>query len=342
MSQRARLTKALAGSSFDLGVGRSLIRDRLHIDVRTEVGPRDLAAVLLERHLAEVLNESEIAVAVTFGSLRPNRKPVIQIATPLGVVSYAKVAWNELTSSLVRNEAESLQGWGSGGPRTFLVPKLLHRGVWRDKEIVVTSAFHSSVWRRGPRNAWPATDVLRELAERDGLTHGSICTAPMWADLRLRYSRPADPPAGERLSELADRFEQRFGDVDVVIGSWHGDWAPWNMTWVGRRLAIWDWERARSGVPVGMDAIHFAFQVSFRSVGRRPAEAMRRTLPLAAPVLAELGVDDLRSAALLTLYLFELYVRYEDATVEGVLSADDPIRSGILEVLSAAVEGRIR
>jgi len=339
MSQRARLTKALAGVLFDLGPGRRLIRDHIHVDVVTDLEPARRGDALLEHHISEVLSQPQLMMSVTFGSLRPNRKPVLQMTDPRGeVVAYAKVAWNDLTTSLVDEEADALRRWAADPPRSFRVPELLHHGAWHDRALIVTSGFRSPVWRRGRVNAPPPVRVLREVAERGGLSFASICAAPLWTELRTRGAMLADPDARDRLAELIDRFERRFAGVETAIGSWHGDWAPWNMSWVDGRLAIWDWERARSGVPVGLDAIHFAFQVAFRTCGRRPAEAKVRTLPLAAPTLVELSVARPAHEALLTMYLFELFHRYEDATTQGVLSADDPIRAGILGTLAEALE----
>lgn len=343
MTQRARLRKAVAGRLFDLGPGRALLPDRWHVDVAAEIDEDDLRALLAERHVAAVLGRRDLVVSIVFGSLRPNRKPVLQAATPGGaVLAFAKVAWNELTRRLVRNEAEVLRRWTSTPPRSFALPGLVHAGTWQDRDIVVTTAIRSHVWRRGALNAWPPPRVLLEIAGREGLTTTTLGAAPLWTDLRLRAGSCADAPTAERLTDLADRFEERFGDLDVEVGWWHGDWAPWNMTWLDGRPAIWDWERARDGVPIGTDAIHFAFQVALRRSRRRVGEAVAGTLGSAGSFLSRAGVDPRTAPALLALYLFELFLRYEDATASGVLPQDDPVRSGVLEALASAMEGPSR
>jgi hypothetical protein len=309
------------------------------VDVAEGATPQDLEAMLPERFLASVLGRGPITVAVTFGSVRPNRKPVLQIVGSDGtVVGYAKVAWNELTTDLVRNEADALQGFALTPPRAFVVPALIHQGRWGDREVTVTSAFPQRAWRKGPRLAAPPAEVLREVAERHGTMSMRLMDAPLWQDIRRRAQRTTADAAGASVLELADLFERLAGDVEVAVGAWHGDLAPWNMAWSGDRPAVWDWERARNGVPIGLDVAHFAFQLSLRRTDRRPVEAAARSTELALPLLQRLGQSPIRWEVLLATYLFELFLRYDDAAREGVLPDEDPIRSGIL----AALPGMLR
>ena len=77
------------------------------------------------------------------------------------------------------------------------------------------------------------------------------------APLRPRRSWPAAEPMGHR---------------PVDFGSWHGDWAPWNMGYRDDIVQLWDWERFSSPVPIGFDAIHFAAQhVRHDRTGHRAA-----------------------------------------------------------------------
>lgn len=333
MTQRARLTKALAGVALAVGGRRLLVGDRLFVAVAETLSDVELGSLLPERHLAEVLGCPGIAAAVTFGSLRPNRKPVLQAIAPDGSVpAYAKVAWNELTLLLVRNEATSLRRLARTPPRTFAVPRLIHHGPWGAREMTVISAFEHHVRRRGPLSAAPPAAVIREIAELSGVARMPIAEAPMWRDLQERILS-SGAGARDRSAELAARFERDFGGLEVDVGTWHGDCAPWNMSRAGQRLAIWDWERSRDGAPVGLDVAHFAHQVTLGRVGHDHVEAARRGGELVEPLLRELDIDAARWRATQAFYLFELFLRYEDATAQGVLTVEDPARESILSAI---------
>jgi hypothetical protein len=339
MGIRSRAAKLVGSWLFRSGIGTLLARDRLHVDVSDDLPPGAESALLLHRHLAELLDEPALRVAVMFGSLRPNRKPVLQLTLPSGaVIGYAKVAWNDLTLRLVRNEADNLRRWRDAPPRTFLVPTLLHEGRWRDLEIVIISAFEGSPFGGRGFRRWPPVEVLREIAERSGVERQPLRACALWSDI-LRRCEELQGGSRVRMLGLAERLDAASGALSVAVGSWHGDWAPWNMAWRGRRLFIWDWERARSGVPVGLDALHFAFQGALAASDRRPREAGRRTLPSAQPILEALGVDARRAAALLSLYLLELSLRFEEATQQGVLDQADPMRHAVFDVASSFVSG---
>lgn len=55
----------------------------------------------------------------------------------------------------------------------------------------------------------------------------------------------------------------------LTFGSWHGDFTPWNMASVRRdgKISVWDWEQFQTGVPLGMDEIHFRVNVDTTAQG---------------------------------------------------------------------------
>jgi hypothetical protein len=103
----------------------------------------------------------------------------------------------------------------------------------------------------------------------------------------------------------------------MEFGDWHGDWVPWNMARHRGRLIVWDWENRATGVPVGFDLAHQAFQTALSTRGRPAAEcaaAMDAALRAYGPAL---GLDGPRQRFVADAYLVELWLRtYE-------LSADD-------------------
>ncbi len=334
MTQGARVRKAIAGLGVGFTLGRSLARDRLHVDVSADVGDPDLASLLLEEHLARMLGVDEVVTAIAFGSLRPNRKPILQIMRPDGsVLGYAKLAWNTLTERLVATEAGALRALTTMPPKTFATPTLLVTGTWRGRPLSITSPIRQHVRRRGRHLAMPPPDILREIAEREGLDWLPLARVPLVGD--IREGLEAGPPNEEReeVRRLLDRLEAAAGDSRILVGAWHGDCGPWNMDRSPRGITIWDWERARSGVPVGLDIAHVALQLALQRTGRRPGDALEAAGPAGIAGLRELGVEPETWPILRSLYLFELFLRYDEATNEGVIGRDDQVRREIVTVL---------
>src|SRR4029077_3567494 len=95
----------------------------------------------IESELPRLLGERRVEVAISLGQrLRPNMKPVLQIMAPDGrVLAFAKLAWNRLTTELVRNEIATLCRLRGVGFRSFRVPEVLHHGTWNGFDLVLLS-----------------------------------------------------------------------------------------------------------------------------------------------------------------------------------------------------------
>ena len=69
----------------------------------------------------------------------------------------------------------------------------------------------------------------------------------------------AVPDAGwlaEHAALLADQYSAQL----VTVGSWHGDWVPWNMARDGEQVLLWDWEHLEGDVLAGFDHLHYLAQ----------------------------------------------------------------------------------
>ncbi len=167
---------------------------------------------------------------------------------------------------------------------------------------------------------------------------------------RARCSTPLD----QRIDALTDSTERELAsrslsqlrdvaaDVDLPVGSWHGDWTPWNLApSADRGMLVWDWERFASGVPVGYDALHYSGQVGqMRPAG--PAGALTDTRRDLAALLTPFGVTTEARQPVFVLYLVELLVRYtEDAQARMTIGRRwvDAL-SGCLESLLADLGSR--
>jgi hypothetical protein len=329
-SRFARLKRDAVVAALRSGLSTALLRDR----VRTGGG-----SDTIETYLSEALG-TEVHLSIHIGPARANRKPVLQLLTPTGTtVAFAKLGTNELTRALVRAEAAALHTLGGAALRQVAVPAVRHCGTWRGHEVLVQAAL--PVWH--PKVSLPAeqrASAMREVAVCRGVTAARLTASAYWAGLVARLSTVVEHADGHQLDRAAGRIGTTAGEVGLEFGSWHGDWAPWNMRPVAGSVLVWDWERFSTGVPVGFDALHFDLQqrISRQSDG---AAAVRGTLAAAPDLLAPFDVTE-RAAVRLTalLYLIDLAVRYlTDRQAEagarlGVLG------QWLLPVLLSAVEGQ--
>jgi hypothetical protein len=287
MSPWARARKVAAGLAFETGLGPALMRDRLHLDVADGADADALAETSIGHHLARALGLSRVGLCVSFGAVRPNRKPVVQVLGPDGsVVGFAKIAWNDLTERLVEDEARALDDLAARPPRSFRAPEVIHRGTWQGRPLIVTSPIPTS-FRAPGTSAMDA--AMREIAERSGVDRMLITDAPSARDALVR-AQHLPPDRAEAVGDAIAAFHDRAAGVEVRVGSWHGDWAPWNISRSGSRLGVYDWERSRTGVPVGLDAVHLAVQVALRRTAGDVAAAVRMARSRLASPLAGMGV----------------------------------------------------
>jgi hypothetical protein len=334
--RHVRFGKALLGVGFRVGLAQQLLRHRITIRVPSCLSAAELAGLVVEEQLREVLGRRDLHMAVNIGRLRMNRKPVMQVLTNTGeVVAYAKLGWDTLTRRLVGNEAAVLGRWLSAHARAFDVPSLIFAGQWRGMELLVTSPVSHTAGFSGRRDLTLPIAATNEVASIAGLERRTLSESSFFLALHERAAS-LEGSRGEALTEALERIAQRYGASTLAFGSWHGDWTPWNMAWHGDRLFVWDWERGHRHVPVGFDAFHFFFQVARRlrgeGVGAAATESLARVSTLRRAVNISPGSEEL----LLTLYLLTLFLRYEEATGLRARPADD-ISSALLAEATARV-----
>jgi hypothetical protein len=330
-----RLARALLRIGLRAGVAQHLLRDRLSISLPKEEQTNELPAdVLLTEHLAEVFGRRDIAVAVHLGPDRPNRKPLVQVLSPDGhVLGYVKIGWNTLTRRLVRNEAHvlgDLEGRMSS-LAAFEVPRILLSEDWRELEILVLSPLPGRPFRMTRLHIETTATAMDEISRLFAGDERRLAESDYWLTESARVRAAAN---GGRLAQLASLVEERYGEEVLSFGSWHGDWAPWNMAWRGGKLAIWDWERSGHPVPVGLDAAHFDFQVALAASRDRSIPALRQTLAAHTPMLSILALPPKRDRLLLSLHLLEMALRWEEGRRAGMSPPDSmyaPALAALLE-----------
>ena len=322
----------LPGSSImlrRLGAGRSRLTGPARILLERSVRTRALqvtrwpmlsvratspGADSVERYLGEHLG-AEVRVGILLGTRRVSQKPVLQVFGLDGSsLGYAKVGHNDLTTALVRREAEALVTVRGHLPQSFRLPRLLHHGRWAGLEILVMSPLTTVPGQPVTRSARLA--ATREVTALGHPVTAALAESGFWTRLRTAAARlPADE-VGLRLQAALGTIEERHGADLVGLGCWHGDWGTWNMGMGRGVLKVWDWERFDPAVPVGFDAVHFAAQ-SVRPEDREAPHQESVFLQAVPGLLAELGIPPAHHDLTLRLYLVEIAIRYLEALTHG-------------------------
>jgi hypothetical protein len=286
------------------------LRAGLGVRLFPAVAPNSSAGPALLEHLEEVFG-IELVASVALTPSRANRKPIVHLLRPDGrTFAFAKVAVNELTQSLVQHEANTLESIGDRARTSFVAPKVLHRGTWHGFDYVVLSALDTSPGRT------PDPAILQAaMCELAAMFPTDLSLARYSHTLVERARRAAARSEESReLAELADRLAERASDAQLDLGTWHGDWTPWNCRQVDDHLFIWDWERCRVGVPPGFDALHYGMQADLGRASDSSSgslvSAARSCLRRAGTTLSPWHLRPEVAQLIAGLYLAELGVRY--------------------------------
>jgi hypothetical protein len=303
-SAARRLLAMAAGSRL----GPVLFRGR--VTIRQD----DSSEGSIVKHLTEIVREP-VTVSVSLGSVRANRKPVLQVHTIDGrLIGYAKVGISDLTAELVCAEAAALAGLARYSFREFRHPLPLWHGRWRGLEVLLVTALP----RHAGRPSGPPAAAMRELASHAGTTRAAVADSSWLRRLAERFESVTDDGRRRQLLGLHDTFTARHGSTTLAFGAWHGDWGPWNMSWVDGISQLWDWERYQPKVPIGLDAVHYIALPALLRVG--DSGLARTTLegPAARAVSQVLGESEAspQITAVVDSYLLEIATRF--ATDAGV------------------------
>lgn len=283
----------------------------------------------LTEYLEAAIDDHELCLAVGLGPLRPNRKPVLQLMDRGGdLVAYAKVGWDESTRLMVESEARTLESLDGRLFGNLIVPKLLHFGHWRGMAVLVTAPLVHD----GPADP-PPRMVLEALAELSSLTEVEqypLAEAP-WT---TRQQRRADDlgEQGSDLNEALKRCIAAHGERVVSFGTSHGDWSPWNMRRMARKVGVWDWERSATDVPVGLDLVHYHFQKAFHASGKSVSSGLDNVQQVVPTELARLGVDGEDHDLITVLYLIELALRFAESSLRDDIQLRRTYKELIVEL----------
>ncbi|TMR01689.1 hypothetical protein ETD83_14160 [Actinomadura soli] len=306
-SRAARLVTAGLIWSLRGGLGRAVLRQGVRVDVPD-------GAETVETYLSEALGRPVCAALYARPAGRANDKPVLQALSPGASgppVAFVKVGVNELTGRLVRAEAAALERLPRAAGAVVRAPEVLHFGSWRGLDVLALTPLPT--WEPG-RPVAPDTfsAALREIAGAAGTQRIRLAGSPYWSVLNDRVAAlPGE--AADRLRAALAAIGEHHGDAEIVFGSWHGDFTPWNTAGSDGGLLVWDWERFAADVPVGFDALHHRLQRAVSDPAADPARAAAECVRDAAGTLAPFGAEPPHAphAPLVArLYLAELAARY--------------------------------
>ncbi|HYJ66465.1 MAG TPA: hypothetical protein VEX15_02255 [Nocardioidaceae bacterium] len=212
----------------------------------------------IEVELHRILGTSS-ALVVRLGRRRWNRSVVLRPLDAAGdTLAFVKSAASPTGAEALRRERDNLRRVAELGPRLVEWPEVMHHGCWRGLELLALSPLIGD--KSATPRTKPPTASMRALAlAADNGSHalGESAACQRWIPGAWELTSSAQR---DQLIDGVDTVVSRLGDVDVPIGCWHGDWVPWNMTWHGDRVLLWDWEHFDEGVPVGFDGIHYRAQ----------------------------------------------------------------------------------
>ena len=231
----------------------------------------------LRHHLGDVFGEP-VDFSLGLGTARANRKPVLQVFDARGrSIAFVKIGDTTLTESLVRAEASSLRSLAETDlPSELEVPALLHLGSWEGAVVLAMTALETSPWQRpGRQFNVPGAEMSRLHAAFAGDLPRPLVEMPLWDSMTRAQAALRASTERERLGEALATLGDLAADRPLVMGAWHGDWTPWNMSRRRGRLQLWDWERLGTGVPPGLDRCHYGVNAVCRRDGLGVGSVLR-------------------------------------------------------------------
>jgi hypothetical protein len=298
------------------GVVHALFRDRLAVDVATDVSGSDLTN--LGTALGTLFGQ-DVTLGINVGRARANRKPVVHVLDAGGrTLGFCKVGWNDVTRDLLAKEAATLTALEAQRFQHIDVPRVLFLHQDGDLDYLVVTSLPGGAWMPFRRQE-KTFRAMRELAGSGPTERVPLTRSDWWDRTATRAAALTSTTAGPALAGLLTRIEAGLaGGTEVAFGRWHGDWSPWNMTFGHRCVLVWDWERSDALVPVGFDGLHFELQTRLKD--QTMTQALVDTRQRAVTILGGFPEQGAAPELVLELYLAALYLRY----AEDAIAIEDP------------------
>ena len=106
------------------------------------------------------------------------------------------------------------------------------------------------------------------------------------------------------------RLAERYADQPVALGSWHGDWVPWNMARDGEEVLLWDWEHYEDDVLTASTTSTSSPRPAGCAEGTGPAEEAAWLAESRAALTSDWGQAEREAEVVIASYLLAVNQRY--------------------------------
>ena len=219
----------------------------------------------LKKCIADIFKRDDLALAISTGTPGPFRKITAMVMDSNGKnLGFVKIAKTPLAVERIKNEANIL--WGlkfetSGTGSRVKAPECLYDGQINDAFILVQSPapFEGRSGRSDFNEDY--AEILNAFI-KDTVVKKNFAESEFCKRLKngiMKYSLSFR----DLLMNALNYLEETICNKEITFSLSHGDFAPWNILWNGKKAFIFDWESANLKAPAGIDLIHFLFQTGF-------------------------------------------------------------------------------
>lgn len=285
--------------------GLPLSRDRLVVQLRTGTANCSPLSILKQKMDFEQLH------AATGVRLGLNAKPTLHLFDETGnPVGFAKMSWNNASTTLVENETRVL-GELDGGSAALRVPRVLDHGVIQGRSYLVTQPLPAGVRGLSQDDPAPTPVELQAIAPLSG--ESTLLELKFFLGLQTKLDDLIVLDSGcglcDPVQELSRRLTQHDRKLPVAT-RWHGDLVPWNCARDrDGTLWCWDLETSDDGPAAGMDILHWHFNVRRRGKSQGAVADFEGAVQDSRLHHRALGLDDIAVSLVAAVYALKLVER---------------------------------
>ncbi|MGV3637097.1 MAG: hypothetical protein ACO1NQ_05565 [Flavobacteriales bacterium] len=234
----------------------------------------------LDRSIAELPHEHR---AIFLGTPGAQRKFSVVLETAGKVTAFVKIARDERTAELLRNERRALETLSGRSDERMVVPTVY---ATNDERVLACSNVASEGMFRSTAFTDAHTEAMLAIIGTSTTTNAER-TEELLDQLRARVGRVIGVTGsrGRLLTHLNNAIAAERQAGPMTMATAHGDLTPWNIHCASDRLAIYDWEMHRPLAPALFDLVHFHLQQGI-VVDRLPFMAIRARIERACALPA--------------------------------------------------------
>ena len=205
----------------------------------------------------ETLFSKDSKWSIFTGTVGPNRKAVLFLKCNSNS-SFVKIPIGENASSLIQNEAQTLEWLDNKEIQSFNYPKKQKTAL----PVLQISDISENGIRQGDFTLFHV-NALKEIAEKS-TNVSSISSLPCWNETIRDFNIIKSVNDKRIPNGIIRKLEMLINEIDtnknIITTFSHGDFTSWNMYQNTDKISIYDWELAKDNIPKGFDAFHFIIQ----------------------------------------------------------------------------------